>query len=151
MMIRATSQPTGREEFAGVKWTDNVRAVDPATQRNVLEAATRVTLREPRRRGRSHTRPRITAEEIRTPSERVLRILEYVALGMSETSIVNIEGIRLEAVGHIFRVLSIPKKVSFRQACMNLFGASGIVGCRGEISWRTADGYEEEARAAGAA
>ena len=36
------------------------------------------------------------------------------------------------------------KDVSFRQACMNLFEASGIVGCRGETSWRTADGHEKE-------
>ena len=36
------------------------------------------------------------------------------------------------------------KIVSFRQACMNLFEASGIVGCRGETSWRTADGHEKE-------
>jgi len=46
---------------------------------------------------------------------------------------------------------AVGSSVSFRQACMNLFGASVIVGCRGEKLWRTADGYVEETRAASAA
>ncbi len=41
--------------------------------------------------------------------------------------------------------------VSFRQACMSLLMASGIVGCRGEVLWRMANGCEEETRAAGGA
>ena len=36
--------------------------------------------------------------------------------------------------------------VSFRQACMNRFEASGIVGCRRRTLWRTADEYQEDRR-----
>ena len=38
------------------------------------------------------------------------------------------------------------KSVSFRQACMNLFESSGMVGCRRETSWRTADEHEKGTR-----
>ena len=34
--------------------------------------------------------------------------------------------------------------VSFRQACMNHFEASGIVGCDDTILWRTADEYQKD-------
>ena len=36
--------------------------------------------------------------------------------------------------------------VSFRQACMNLSEACGIVGCQRRTLWRAADGYQEETR-----
>jgi len=39
--------------------------------------------------------------------------------------------------------------VSFRQACVNRFGACGIVGCELTILWRTADGHQTETRSSG--
>lgn len=43
-------------------------------------------------------------------------------------------------------------EVSFRQACVNLFLACGIIDrCRGITLWRTADEYQEDMRAACAA
>jgi Zn ribbon nucleic-acid-binding protein len=107
-MIRSAT-PTVPDEFAGLKWTDHFEPVSAAAQRTVSEATTRVTLREPPR-GRAKKLTRITADEIRMPSERVLQIMECVAPGMSDTSIANKEGIRREAVAHVFRVLRIPKR-----------------------------------------
>ena len=46
----------------------------------------------------------------------------------------------------LWSVSSFALIVSFRQACMNLFEACGIVGCQRRTLWRTADGYQEETR-----